>query len=203
MASSTHRPPHTRGYTLLELIVVVALVALLVGLSLPAMRGPLSKSELRSAARQVCHELAKARLDAIQSGVARQFRFRPGTRRFEIARRSTSPAGTRLPFTSGVAGGPPATAGGPLQGETARFDLPDGVCFFGQKKAQTSPIDFPPTAAAGTVEWSTPVMIYANGRTSSARIRLHGERGYYVDLTLRGLTGSTKIGKVLRQEPPP
>ena len=63
---------------------------------------------------------------------------------------------------------------------------------------------FGPLAASddfsAAASWSPPILFYPNGRTSNARIRLSDEGEYYVDVNLRGLTGSARISKVRRWE---
>ena len=78
------RRPAT-GYTLFELLLVLALLSLIIGLGWPAMRRALIKAEMRDAARQVRVELAKARLQAIRRGTPVQFRFQLGGREFLVA----------------------------------------------------------------------------------------------------------------------
>ncbi|NOX55564.1 MAG: hypothetical protein GXP27_14225 [Planctomycetes bacterium] len=77
------RRPAT-GYTLFELLLVLALLSLIIGLGWPAMRRALIKAEMRDAARQVRVELAKARLEAIRRGTPMQFRFQLGGRQFLV-----------------------------------------------------------------------------------------------------------------------
>lgn len=190
-----------RGYTLVEMIVVVAIVASLAALSLPALRRPLGKSELRAAAKQLANELLRARLAAIESGVAQQFRFQPGKGRFEISPRPVSGGGTSLPFTTVAMAVSPLTADQLAQDEPRVSDLPAHVSFFGQKKAETSPTDLTLTLQPDSSQWSTPIVFHPNGRTTHARIRLSGDRGFFVDVTLRGLTGETAIGRLFREEP--
>ena len=43
-----------------------------------------------------------------------------------------------------------------------------------------------------------PIVFYPNGRTSNARIRLTDQGEYYVDVSLRGLTGGARISKIRR-----
>jgi hypothetical protein len=50
--------------------------------------------------------------------------------------------------------------------------------------------------------WSPPILFYPNGRCTSARIRLRGASGLFVDVTLRGLTGAAQIGEILKAETP-
>ncbi len=70
-----NRSAKTSGYTLLEMLVVLAILAALAALTLPAMRGPLDKSRLRGASRQVQAALSKARFFSIRKGTMVEFRY--------------------------------------------------------------------------------------------------------------------------------
>ena len=54
-----------RGVTLLELLIVIALIALVTGLVIPMFGGPVSTSELRASARQLAAGLRLARSEAV------------------------------------------------------------------------------------------------------------------------------------------
>ncbi|HID24171.1 MAG TPA: hypothetical protein EYP14_17465 [Planctomycetaceae bacterium] len=73
------------GYTLFELLLVLALLGLIIGLGWPVMRKALIKAQMRDAARQVRVELARARLRAMRGGSPVQFRFQWGGRQFVVA----------------------------------------------------------------------------------------------------------------------
>jgi len=195
-------PPQPRGFTVLELIVVVAILASLVALALPAMRGPLAKSELRGAAKQLRNQLLRTRLEAIESGITQRLRFRPGGRRFEIAPEAKTPGATGLPFSTGVAGLSPLGSDYSSKSEVTPHDLPDGVCFLQRKQPEPPSGDVLRVSRAGSEDWSAPVTFYPNGRTSNARIRLKGQRGFYLDVTLRGFAGTATIGPLQREEQP-
>jgi general secretion pathway protein H len=55
--------PH--GLTLLELLIVIALMAVVAGMVIPMFGGPVSTSELRSSARQLAAGLRLARSEAL------------------------------------------------------------------------------------------------------------------------------------------
>lgn len=79
------RPRHsTIGYTLLELMIVLAIMGVLAAVSMPALMRPWSRSHVQQAAQQLSRALLKARLDAIQYGRAYQFRWRERTGEYEI-----------------------------------------------------------------------------------------------------------------------
>ena len=54
-----------RGVTLLELLIVLAIIALVTGIALPMFGGPVSTSELRASARQLAAGLRLARSEAV------------------------------------------------------------------------------------------------------------------------------------------
>jgi len=67
-AGSNTRPrPRSTGFSLLELLVALAIAALIAAVTLPALR-PSPVAELRSSAQLVAAELRQTRLDAMDSG---------------------------------------------------------------------------------------------------------------------------------------
>jgi Tfp pilus assembly protein FimT len=66
------------------MLIVLAVIVSLVALAYPAMRKPLARQQLRAAAKQLRAELARARLEAIESGQAQQFQYVPGTRFYRV-----------------------------------------------------------------------------------------------------------------------
>jgi general secretion pathway protein H len=68
MTRRMHRPSesaHARGVTLLELLVVLAILALVAGMVLPQFGSGVPTSELKSAARQLAAGLRIARSEAV------------------------------------------------------------------------------------------------------------------------------------------
>jgi len=203
MASSLHRRPARGGYTLLEMMIVVAMVLVLASLSWPALRRPLAKSKLLGAAKQLRAYLARSRLEAIRSGTAQQFRYQPGTGYFEVSAKSTSQGGGGFtPVAFEGLDEDEAAASESAYDEPEPSELPDGVRFCDPAVPDAPTVEPDLTALGDGGGWSLPIVFYPNGRTFNARIRLQGAYGYYVDVTLRGLTGSSKVGEVRRAEEP-
>jgi prepilin-type N-terminal cleavage/methylation domain-containing protein len=201
MPSVPDRRPIRRAYTLLELLIVLAIVLAVVGLSWPALQRPMAKSQLESAAKQLRVALARIRLEAIESGTAQQFRYQPSTGYFEVSANSTSegagllvPAGFEGLSEGDVFGGDPSAQ------QAAQYELPDGVRFFDPSAPDVPPGEPDPAASYSGMIWSAPIVFYPNGRTFNTRIRLRGEYDYYVDVMLRGLTGASRVGEVRRLE---
>ena len=75
-----------RGFSLVELLIVLAILAAVAGLVLPTMRGPLDKSRLTGAAKELQASLAKARSLAIRQGAPVYFRYEIDGDRYFIQR---------------------------------------------------------------------------------------------------------------------
>ena len=73
------------AYTLLELIIVLAILTSLMALAWPNVQRRLQRSLPREAALQIKAELADAREQAIRSGEAWACRYQPGTSYYQIA----------------------------------------------------------------------------------------------------------------------
>jgi prepilin-type N-terminal cleavage/methylation domain-containing protein len=74
--------PHRSGYTLLELMLVLAVLTVIVSLTWPSLRKPLHRSAVQEAASQLVKDLGQARLAAIESGQSIRFRYEPGGGRY-------------------------------------------------------------------------------------------------------------------------
>ena len=203
MEGQSNRATAPRGFTLVEMLIVLAVLALLSLLSWPAVRGMLGKGELREAAKQVRVALVKARLGAIESGVAQSFRYLPGSERFEVVSLPTSLDEEKRPSPSRFR--QRLSENEPIQGF-----LPQGVSFEENDPGVAARVSPLPQAGEGPgvrgrddANWSTPIVFFPNGRSSNARIRLAGPRGLSVEVTLRGTNGATRIGPLERREERP
>ncbi len=182
--------PHS-GFTLLEMLIVLAILAVLASTAYPALRGSLEKSRLHEAAKQVRIELARARVAAIEWGVIWQFRFQEGGSVFELSRSLPPDENLQLAWDDGQ-----------TMTTFGEQTLPEGITF--------APLETPEATQAAPLQdgvpvaqqWSSPLFFYPNGRSSNVRIRLSGSQGRFIDLTLRGMTGTAKVGR-LQQEAAP
>jgi len=235
MQASPQRLDHMRhhgGFSLVELLIVMAVLAAVAGLTLPAMRGPLDKSRLTGAAKQLQAALSKARSLAIREGTAVNFRYEILGDRFVIEREPlpTSSAITVLDDAAGLSGTPSGLTDATTTPETTtpsestaeyladdgfvtvlrEGTLPTGV-IFGSLAVSESP---PAAASApGTVQpvaeasgvtirrWSDPVRFHPSGRTADQVIRITGQREFFVDVTLRGLTATASYSAPTRIAP--
>ena len=75
----------TRGFTLLELLVVVSLICIVGGMAVPALNSTSAQMRLSNSARQVERELQVARMKAVRSDKVMRVRFNcPGTGEYRM-----------------------------------------------------------------------------------------------------------------------
>lgn len=88
---STHAPRAAAGFTLVELLMVLAILATLSGLALPAVMRWSTEHEVQSVANRVVRVLQQARVSAMKNAEDYQVEFDLPTRRV-IARSADAPS---------------------------------------------------------------------------------------------------------------
>lgn len=183
-----------RGFTLVELLLVLALAVVLAALSWPAVRGPLSRMRLRQSAGQLEAIFAEAKYQAITTGDVYEVRYQRGGGRLEW-----SPS---VLFAS-YAEEEVKTTSEDTPSRRHEFSLPPGIAF--ADDATTLSVDDGVDAVssaerAGVGEtddasrdWSEPIWFYPDGTSSDAVIRLASRLGVAVQVRLRGLTGTARV----------
>ncbi len=189
-----------RGLTLLEVLLVLAVLVAIAGISWPALNRPLTNYTLRKAADQVRAEWCRARVRAMSTGRAYLFRYMPESDQYWVGPAEESDfleaaaASARGGTLEGLSVGP-FDAGG--QGDQEK-QLPEGVRFgTGQvaadARAQQLLAQLDP--AKGVLDCSTePILFYPDGTTSAARLTLINQQDRAIDVSLRGLTGAVSVG---------
>lgn len=190
------RKPSPPAFVLLELLIVLAVLAGVAAISWPAVRGMMAKSEIQGAAKQVRAALARARLDAMESERVRQFRYQPGTGRFEIAGLDSSDGAKAEDASSGAGHRISAIAVESVLPADVHFESPDRVAAEASGSRDAA-------LALEAEDWSAPLLFFPNGRTSNAKIRLRGKQNHVILLSLRGVTGTVTIGKPEQAEEEP
>lgn len=198
-----------RGHSMMEMVVVMSILAGMVAFSWPMLKSPMAKVRLQAAAQEVSSELAKARLKAMQSGVAQVFEVQMHSGKFRVVpvdddAESTSEKPVPQPLASD-ANLANANEHSPLTDEADQvrdeMELPEGICFEDPMDEEPSTETEPRVAVATDEdEWKEIAVFYPNGATSDAVVGLQDESNLHVDVKLSGLTCTAKVGEAHRQE---
>lgn len=187
-----------RAFTLLEITLTLALLVVLVSLVWPALEAPFAAQRLKAAADQLRADFTQARTTAMNSGQTQLLTFDSASGTYAVV--AVDDGASTDPFspTSDVT----SITLGPIAGRP----LPDGVAF--HEVAALDDVTPPPATVAGfgppptsgAAATTGSVYFHPDGTTSSARVTLANERGMFIDVRLRGLTGATAVGDVLAAE---
>ncbi|MGE0761077.1 MAG: Tfp pilus assembly protein FimT/FimU [Pirellulaceae bacterium] len=183
-----------RGFTLLELLLVMAIVVAVTTLAIPLMSGPLENYRLRLAADQVRASWVRARAMAMEKGQTYAFDYMPWTGDYQVQPWLTGNdyLETDELVSMGItAEGESLAAAMPAKQET----LPEKTFFVGSEtamdmRAETLASSTPDQLAAQP----TYIYFYPDGTTSTARLIVANQRQRQVAISLRGLTGVVTVG---------
>lgn len=186
-----------RGFTLIEVLLVLALAVAVTAVALPALGRPWASQRLRSAADLIRAEWTRARFKAISTGQTVVFRYTPEGNRYLTEVCATDD------FSAWA--GEFGALGQEDYGFRARCEervLPQGVTFVGAEvQADTRTEATDAQLAPSSAEWSDAICFYADGTASTARLVLTNEYSDWVEVTLRGLTGVITTGDVRGGQP--
>lgn len=165
-----------RGFTLLEVLLVLAVFVAITALAVPAVTGVFSGQQLRSAADIVRARFADARVRSIRTGDVYGFFYQPGTGEYWVAPMVNG-------FRSLAEGTTPPSH---------QHSLENGIIFLtGEQSA-----DSRSAAAAGNMTDGArqlsefrPILFYPDGTSQNATVLLQTRNGLQIQVNLRGLTG--------------
>ncbi len=223
-ATRSGRPPRSlSGMTLVEILVVLALLVVIGGLVVPIFAGSIASVRLRRAGDQVVTGWSRARAGAIESGQPYQFRFTPESGTFVIepwtgllgeegaaatnSSTASSTSGAATSTTTSSSSSTSATASSESSDETTAAAvngaLPEEIVF---QKGELAVEDYESGERsvgslqdAGESE-SIPILFFPDGTASEASVLLTNGKKQFVRVTLRGLTGVGRASEVLTQE---
>ncbi|MEZ6057857.1 MAG: prepilin-type N-terminal cleavage/methylation domain-containing protein [Planctomycetaceae bacterium] len=204
---------HRRAFTLLELVVVLAIIVVLAGLTWPSMLRYIREQEIREQAHAVRMALAGSRVKAIDTGLTYQFRYEPGGRRYIVLpydlpeSAATGSVGTgdnsaaQRGISSAVVEAVLPTLTGQLP-ESCHFDWPlaRNVVTNAEQQVATESLPqewlslFPDATQLQSTAWSQPILFYSDGTTDDNHLTILNELDRSIELSLRGLTGATTVG---------
>ena len=197
------RQPRTRGFTILELLLVLTLLVLIAGIVWPALARVYGTHRLDEQTERVRAKLAGTRVRAIDTSVIYQFLYEPGGRWFIV-----------LPFEQESVDPAAAEVNESQQALAARLTyagrLPDGFEFRPLDPTEPMAGALAPEALAlipGSVElndvrWSMPILFYPDGTATDYEFDLYddGNPRKYIRLGVRGLTGTVFVAAPRQEE---
>ena len=195
MGSATAREGLRRAFTLVEVLLTMALLIIISAVTWVSLQRPLARQRLRSAADAVRTEWCQARVDAMKSGHTYTFRYVVRGDRYHLGPQEepSSADSTAAPQASTYDEEEPGEEPLPPAVDKA---LPQGIRFLPAEGGSdwAAMGDDPETEAAENGDdWSDPIYFYADGSTSDARLLLASDRHSAMRLLLRGMTGSVTV----------
>ncbi|XZE44462.1 pilus assembly FimT family protein [Pirellulaceae bacterium SH467] len=199
------------GVTLIEVLLVLAILVALAGIAAPTFESMISSRRLRNATEKLANDLAEARVEAMKNGQAQVFKATLNGRDYSIdawlgtyddidasAGATVQDATGAVVETEAVAGGGVATSSTSTESEIQ--ELETGVQFASidtlidtrnAAAIETETGSVPVAGAAAPVAGgeSNPILLYPDGSTTTAQIVLADEKGRRMVVQLRGVTG--------------
>ena len=173
------------GMTLIELLLVIAIMVVVAAVAAPAVQQTLANQSLKKSADRVRDAMGQARVRAIKNGEEYAVFFSPGGSYFNVA-----------PFRTFEQQG--ALAGQReqemVEGRTSNFEddlLPRGIVFVvGEVVADSRGAEI--MSGAGSGGALKPILFYPDGTSQDAIITLQNQKQAMIEVQLRGLTGRAK-----------
>ena len=195
-----------RGVTLIELILVLAILVAITAMAWPALDRPFSNQRLRKAADRIRTEWTRARVKAMTEGVTYVFRYALYEDGYSI---ETEGDCDFMPQdgTTGPYGGI-AMAEAEIPGQSGNYTqrkLPEKIVFSGGETTyDTRSCMISSSGELGSSVESglgDPILFFPDGTTSTARLSLKNTQfDYEIELTLRGMIGAVSVSDTYTAE---
>ena len=176
--------PARRGFTLMEVVLVLVLMALIAGAAWPSVQRLYASRRLGSAADQIRSAWCQARIEAMRSGHTYTFRYQLDGDHYRLEAQSDQ--GVASSASAGAAGGDVASGAATCAEQT----LPEGIKF----SSAASGGDTAAQSAGGQSDgWSAPILFYPDGTALDVQLVLADQRSRAVRVILRGMTGAVTL----------
>lgn len=207
MRRITQHRPQSNGYTLFEMLLVLALLVSLLAMTLPSMGRLQLEHQLKQGAELVRLQIVSTRLHALEGGMDYQFRYEPGGKHFVAVPAEYQAIQAQATAAQSNPGGQPVSVYWKAHGEfqvKVKFSA-DTLKQVGSPLQPPQPL--PPEFLTGfenvgkltTVAWSPPLIFKPDGSTQDFSVEIENESGAYVILEVRGITGGTQLSQILRR----
>jgi prepilin-type N-terminal cleavage/methylation domain-containing protein len=205
LLSPRHSASERSGMSLLELLLVLALLVVIAAIAAPSLERPMEAEKLRRCAQLVQAQWGKARVRAMQSGQTIVFQYQTDSGRYRVQPWYSDDyllEGNQFVDATATA------ASGASMDEMLSLagigELPEGVKFQTSiSLSETRSLEIEEelsklsNSASADESWSAPVLFFPDGTTTTTETTLVNESGSYVIVRLRGLTGVSRSSNVL------
>ncbi|MFG0335103.1 MAG: hypothetical protein ACF8TS_17230 [Maioricimonas sp. JB049] len=210
MKTCSRFSPLRAGFTLFELVLVLAALVVVLGISVPVMTRFVAEQTLRDDVESVRNELARTRHKAIDAGLVYQFRFEPVGQKYVVlpydrVEMASETSADGQAMVNAVASGMVRVYSGELS-STNRFAAePDSQALSetGVLPTEQLPDEWlvllPDGSSLKQTAWSLPILFYPDGTAEDATFRIVDDEDRYQTISLRGLTGSVSVLPVERE----
>ena len=166
--------PRRSGFTLLEIVLVMAIILILGSVIYPSLKGMYGDTRVRGAADQVCAAWAEARARSIDSGTPYRFAVMPASEKYRIAPDSQS---------SWDGSGSSGSSNNSDNGQELTGALPKGIKF----KLDSNATD----SGSG---WKTVATFMPDGSCKDdVKVTIEGDDCKPLIVSIRGLTGVVRV----------
>ena len=211
-----------KAFTLLELLLVLAILVALAGIAVPTFESMVTSRKLTESIQQLLNELKAARVAAMRTGQAQVMRATLQTRDYSITpwlggtESQDASAGATVMGTDGqvvatekgVSGGVSTSV---VDASSGLKQLSSGVQFSAIEtlvdsrnalELQNSGEVMPTAGVAVTTDGlSSPLLVYPDGSTTTAQIVLVDQRGRRMAIQIRGVTGQLSSFRLMSGDP--
>jgi Tfp pilus assembly protein FimT len=217
-----HRSSARGGFSLLELILILVILATIAGFALPTLDSMVTSRRLIQSVERLQNELLEARVEAMKTGQAQVFRATMNGSSYTITpwlsgqEDSDASAGATIMSAGGTVKtertGNGAVAASAEDGSGSTKNLDTDVLFLGvetlvdarnaleiQKSGEAVPMAGVGMASAGGL--SSPLLLYPDGSTTTGQIILADARGRRMAIQIRGITGRSTALKLTSVDP--
>ena len=193
-----------KAITLIEVLLVLALLVMLAAMTWPAMDRPMAEQRLRKGADKVRTAWARARVSAMSTGQTFVFQCTIDSDEYTVESQAGPESVAAMTSSNqGQFDDTVVESTEPLTSKTRR--LPVNIRFVdGQVDFDTRATILEDateeTSGNATGDCVGPVLFFPDGTTSTATVILENKYQRRIELSLRGLTGVTTVGNTYPAE---
>lgn len=191
-----------RGFTLLEMLLVLGLMVVLLSIAYPSLSRLRLEQQLKQGAELVRLQMKQARLHALESGTEYQFRFEPGGKRFIVVPAEYSAIQAQQSVNQQSGNSKPQAVYWKTLGQfesKVTFNAASDVGLPAQPLPKEFLTGFDKPDELSRVNWSVPVIFRSDGSARDFAVEIENDQGVYLTLSVRGITGSVDVSQMLRR----